>query len=396
MADSNRIKLAFAPETTFNTHPSSSGDWTELRIQSESLKQDLSVASSSEIRSYRDIPALNKTDRSVSGSVSQSLYYDDNATSALIRYAIGSGAWTTEATVTSSGTVATTQATRLFTKAASWTNTPSAGSWVYISDSSNSATNGFHQVASSPTPTSTAFAVNSAIGASEASASLTIVELSEVTNGNDLTTMSIQRDYTDLSSVGEYFTGCAIDGLSLDASGQDTVKFNSDWVGVTAMSDGASESIDNDASTSAEMTSIDGVQWVREGTGAGNVAGVDVLGFGFQIANGIRKQYKLGTFGADGMSVGDFTVTGTMQVYFENATLFDKFLNQTATGLSIAISDEATSQGNAFIFDFPNVRFTDGQRVAGGRNQDIIADLSWQAIYNGSTHTMKVARIASA
>jgi hypothetical protein len=211
------------------------------------------------------------------------------------------------------------------------------------------------------------------------------------------TSHSVERKYTELSNIAEKFSGCAINGFSVDASGQDTVKFSSDWVGVSASSDAdGAESVDNASATTGEMTSINGVQWVREGTGAGSVADMDALGFTFSVSNNIRKQYKLGTLGADGMALGDFVVTGTLQAYFATSALFDKFLNQTATGLAIAISDEATGQGNTYIFDFPNVRFTDGQRVAGGRNQDIIADMSWQAIYDGTSHTMKVAKIASA
>jgi hypothetical protein len=396
MSDSNQILLAFAPETTFNTHPSASGDWTALRVLSESLKQDLSLNSSNEIRGYRDIPALNKTDRAVSGSLNQSLYYDDNATAELMRYAMASAAWSAsgaDTSVVSASACTVSNSTRTIDlDTGSWANTPAVGSWIYVSGAADAITNGLHQVATSGAATLT---TNSALGADEG-ATMTIVELSEITNGNTLTTMSIQRDYSDLSSVGEYFTGCAIDGISLDASGQETVKLTTDVMGVTALSDTASETVDNAASTLAEMTSIDGVQWVREGTGAGNVADLNVLGFTMAITNGTRKQYQLGTFGAAALKQGDFTVTGTMQMLFADSTIMDKFLNQTATGLAIAISDEATAKGNAFVFDMPNVRFTDGARVAGGRNQDIIADMTWQAIYNGSSHTMKISKIASA
>mgnify|MGYP003675066645 CR=1 FL=1 len=393
MADSNRIQLTYAPESTFNTHPSSGGDWTALRVLSETFKADVTVASSNEIRAYRDIPALNQTDKGVSGSLSQSLYYDDNATAQLMRYGLGSGAFTGQTTLVSADATTTVQSARSYT-VSSIDHAPTVGEWIYVSGAANAATNGYHQIA---TVGSNTFTVNSAIGADESGRTMTIVQLGEITNGVTFTSHSVERKYTELSNIAEKFSGCAINGFSVDASGQDTVKFSSDWVGVSATSDAdGAESVDNAAATTGEMTSINGVQWVREGTGAGSVADMDALGFTFSVSNNLRKQYKLGTLGADGMALGDFVVTGTLQAYFATSALFDKFLNQTATGLAIAISDEATGQGNTYIFDFPNVRFTDGQRVAGGRNQDIIADMSWQAIYNGSSHTMKVAKIASA
>ena len=394
MADSNRIQLTYAPESTFNTHPSSGGDWTALRVLSETFKADVTVASSNEIRAYRDIPALNQTDKGVSGSISQSLYYDDNATSLLMQYAMGSGAFAGGEVIISNDNVEITNATRKFvTSSGSPDNAVAVGDWVYIQDASDAASNGIFQIESIVT---NGFTVTTAIGANASGDAVTVTQLNSITNGVTFTSHSIERKYTELSNIAEKFSGCAINGFSVDASGQDTVKFSTDWVGVSADSDSdGAETVDNAAASTGEMTSINGVQWVREGTGAGSVADMDALGFTFSVSNNLRKQYKLGTLGADGMSLGDFVVTGTLQAYFATQALFDKFLNQTATGLSIAISDEATGQGNVYVFDFPNVRFTDGQRVAGGRNQDIIADMSWQAIYSGS-HTMKIAKLPSA
>lgn len=394
MTDSNLVKLAYCEEATFNVHPGN-GTWNELRIHSESLKQDLELASSTEIRGFRDIAALTKTNRSVSGGFNQSLYYDANGANKLFQYALGGGAFSSPTSV-EAGAVAIAQSTRKYT--ATLDHAPAVGEWVYISGAANAASNGYKQV---ETTAAGYFTVNSAIGADEGSPTLAITQLGQMVNRETLTTLSFQRCYTKAAEgIGEHFTGCAIESIDIDASGQDTVKMNTTVIGVTATSDAGVEVVDNAAATTAEMTSINGVQFVREGTGAGAHADMDVLGFTMNISNGIRQQYKLGTFGASGLKHGDFVVTGTLQAYFENSTLFDKFLNQSATALSIAISDEATSEGvgNAYIFDMPNVRFTDGQRVAGGRNQDIIAEMSFQAIYSGEAaaagHTLKIAHHA--
>lgn len=396
MADSNRVQLAYAKETTFNTHPSSGGTWNALRILSETFKADLTLASSNEIRAYRDIPALNQTDKGVSGSISQSLYYDDNATALLMQYAMGSAAFPAASVIISEDATDITASSRQFVLATGNLDASvTVGDWVYIENAAASGNNGLFQVESRVALNG--FTVTTPIAADADDDVITVTIIPAITNGVTFTSHSVERKYTELSNIAEKFSGCAINGFSVDASGQDTVKFSTDWIGVSADSDSdGAETVDNAAASTGEMTSINGVQWVREGTGAGNVADMDALGFTFSVSNNLRKQYKLGTLGADGMALGDFVVTGTLQAYFATQALFDKFLNQTATGLSIAISDEASAQGNTYIFDFPNVRFTDGQRVAGGRNQDIIADMSWQAIYNGSSHTMKVAKIASA
>ena len=119
------------------------------------------------------------------------------------------------------------------------------------------------------------------------------------------------------------------------------------------------------------------------------------------VANNFRDKYQLGTLGATSKNMGDFEVTGTLQLYFADHTEYNRFLNQTATSLSIALSDgsgwyaAAPTLGNGYIFDLPNVRYTDATRVAGGRNQDIICDVSFQGIYNSTdTASLRVAKIA--
>ena len=386
-----------AKESTFNTHPSSGGTWNGIRLLSESLKQDLTLGSSDEIRAYRDIPELNLTDKGVSGSINTNLYYDTKFMDEVFMGALGASSTgfsdSGSSNVVFSGTMAIDQDARRYS--ATLAHQPQVGEWVYITGAANAASNGYHQCASASAGN---FTVNAPIGADEGSVSLVVRTMPEITNYNPtLSSYSIQRDYTSLSNIGEYFTGCVIDGLTIDCTGQDTAKVTTDFVGVSAVSDTSSETIDNAAATNPAMTTINGVQMVREGTGAGNTAGIECLGFTINVSNNNRKRYELGTLGPKSMALGDFVVTGTLQMYFATSTLFDKFLNQTATALCMGISDETTGAStlqNGYVFDFPNVRFTDGQRVAGGRNQDIIADMSWQAIHNGdsSGYTMKIAR----
>ena len=57
--------------------------------------------------------------------------------------------------------------------------------------------------------------------------------------------------------------------------------------------------------------------------------------------------------------------------------MIDKYLNFNDSALAIVFDDV---DGNAYCFDFPKIVYTSAQRVAGGQNQDLIADMSWEAI----------------
>jgi hypothetical protein len=269
--------------------------------------------------------------------------------------------------------------------AGTWDANPVVGQWVYISGAANAASNGFHKVAT--VTGSTSFTVEEALGSGEAAAVLTIKMLPQVKNGSTLDSMTFQREYTDLGTEVAFLTGCVINGMSIDASGTDTVKANFDVLGLTETSASSEEALLYTAGTNPAMTATDGVQFVRE-----NTADITTTSFQFQASNNLRKKYLLGTLGPSDFNEGDFEVTGSMQMYFETATAYDKFLNQTVTSLSIGISGEESTPGGTYIFDFPKVKFTDAQRVAGGRNQDIIADISWQALYDTTEEcTMKIA-----
>lgn len=391
MADSNRTKLSMALEDSFGG--GSTGTNYELRLLSESVKSDLTLATSDEIRSYRDIPELNLTDKGTSGSLNGELSWEAFAREQL-KWSMMSSAWSDSgADVTVADDLAginTTQATKTFFRSSLWSNNPVVGQWLYITGAANAASNGFHKVAT--VTGSNTFTVDEAIGADETSISLTIKMLPQVVNGTSFNSCVIQRQYTDIADANARFLGQAISGFSLDASGTDTVKFNLDITGLSesTLTDASLDAIDTDADpvTYPTMTTSEGVVWVRE-----NAADYACTSFQFQVGNNLRKKYALGTLGALDFNEGDFEVTGSMQAYFEDSTAYDKFLNQTETSLSICISDGTSTKGHAFIFDFPMVKFTDAQRVAGGRNQDIIADISWQALYDADEGiTMRIAR----
>lgn len=396
MADANKTKLAWAPETTFNTDPGNGATFTEVRMKSESFKADLSVASSDEIRSYRDIPSLNLTDRAVSGGIDANLSYD--SFDAFFVSALGSSGWSTSNSFFASGggNVVVDQSEKKYTHASGWANNATAGGWVYLAGFANADSNGFKKVVSC---SSTVLVVEEAIGADEtASSGHSGLNLSYIKNtdpsGSTPDSFTFQRSYTDLSSKCARYTGCVFNGFSIEAGTNATIGINFDIMGAVEVSSSSVHTVDTAANTNTEMTSQDHVQEIRE-----NAVAYSATGFSLNVTNNMRSQYKLGTLGADAIKMGDFEVTGSIQAYFADSTTYDKFLNQTQTSLSLIVSDETTTQGNAYIIDLPAVKFTDGQRVAGGRNQDIIADLSFQAFYDSTASelcSMKIVKVPSA
>ena len=396
MSDTNQIELLIAPESTFATSPGAAGTWGTFRALSESFKPDLNIVPDEEIRNMRGHRHLHWVDKGASGSLNMQSYYDDNATAYLMQWALGSSGWSNssaDTTIVSAAAVSITQSSRQFAKDVGvWTSNQAIGDWVYISGAANSASNGYHKVES--VTGSNTFTVETAIGADESGVTLTIVEMSAITDGTTLTTAWIQRDYNDLSNIGEMLLGMGINGWSWSTEGTETMKQSFDWLGYYAESLTSLESADSSASTNGAMISPKHCDWIREGN---SYAGVACLGASFQVANNLRKRYEQGTFGVKEFKLGDFEVTGTLRAYLADHTLMDKLLNNTESKIAIATRDATTTKGNAFIYDFPKIEYTDGRRVGGGRNQDVIVDLSWRAKYFVTDDcVMKVAKTGSA
>jgi hypothetical protein len=93
MSDSNDVSVYYVAETVYNTTPTNSTDWKEVRFTGESLTATTNREDSGEIRSDRQITSSSKTSRQVSGGFNFELStgtFDD-----LLEATLG-GTWTAD------------------------------------------------------------------------------------------------------------------------------------------------------------------------------------------------------------------------------------------------------------------------------------------------------------
>jgi hypothetical protein len=95
----------------------------------------------------------------------------------------------------------------------------------------------------------------------------------------------------------------------------------------------------------------------------------------FEVNNNLRDQPCIGSLALGGIGIGRTNVSGTIEAYFRDRALFEKYLNFN----TVAVSFRATLGGNSYLFDFPAVKFTSGQVVAGGNDQDVLTSLNFEA-----------------
>ena len=103
----------------------------------------------------------------------------------------------------------------------------------------------------------------------------------------------------------------------------------------------------------------------------------------FSLTNNLRAQAAIGQVGAAGIGYGRREITGTITAYFEDDDLYEEAVSNNASSLSFPISDGT----NTYTVTLPRLKFTSRRAVAGGNNQDILAECQFQALYDAAEQT---------
>jgi len=377
MADTNRTKLAFVAESTFATAVTGS-NLQILRITGESLAQSVGSTQSGEIRSDRQVPSIRHSRIEAAGAINFELSY--GTCDGLLAAARLDSAWASPVTVATAATVSAVASGNKFTGTFT---APTAGEWIKVSGFTTAANNGYFKVVTGST---SEIVVSGGTLVNEADkAGVTIVQGGSIVNGTRLSTFNIERTYEDLDEELALFLGMGINTLSLNVPTEGMVTGSLGFMGSKETSLTASAGTGYDAASTTEpFTALD-VSDLLE-----NQASQSILAFTLNLNNNLRTRLVVGANGVASLGSGRVDLSGTLQAYFQSKTLFDKFLNETATSLALKLADAA---GNAMIFDLPQVKYTSGQRVATGPNGDVVADLGWGAYMDPTESvTFRIAR----
>lgn len=379
MSDSNRTKLSFVEETTWGTTPSSA--LQILRWTSESLKYGLSSSQSSEIRSDRNISELFLNDASVSGGFNFELSYgtyDD-----LIEGALWSD-WAAATTGTGSGYVVNNSSGYLATDTTITLGTGSgtvlAGDIVTFAGDDNK-----YLVKTGLTIPGDIVIYGPGLQASLAdTTAMTIEPRTEIINGVAEHYYTLEREHAD---VTQFFTflGCYVNQFSLSVQAGNPITGSFDFMGKDSArgASTAGTGAATAATTSDIYTGISNVVSLIEG--GSEVTGVVVKGIDFTVNNNTRSISGIGDIGAAEVGVGSCVVTGKIDMLFSNSTIYDKFLNNTASSIILWLNDDDTSdgsKGNGYIVEFPNIKYSDASLNAGGLDSDVPISVNFQALYN--------------
>lgn len=377
LASTSRAALAYIAETVFGTTPGA-GTAKNLRFTGESFSFDLSKETSKEIRADRQISGAVTVDASASGGFNFELQYreyDPFIAAALFNDFTVYGVDGVSAT-TSIASAATTLTASVATSGASDWSTLQRGQWFRLIQPGTLNDGKFFRVSATVAPTITVITLDASTPAAvNATVPASFVQTSRLANGTTQKFFSIERQLDDVTQY-QLYKGMGLSKMnwkfaagSLSTGSFDFMGKNMTRTAVTGLPSAAAASQPFDI-----QNGVRGIGQLWEGTGP--LTGTSVKSLELSIDNGLRSQTALGTLGAVGIGIGTVSVTGTMEAYFADGALLDKFLADTYSALTVGTQDTA---GNGYIVTLPRIQQMSHKIMAGAKDQDIMASISFSA-----------------
>jgi hypothetical protein len=195
------------------------------------------------------------------------------------------------------------------------------------------------------------------------------------------------EDYAADIDQARLFTGVTVNTMSVSLAPNQMVTTTFGLVGKT-MTIGGTEKTQDPASGAAPFDAYSGDLAIGNVGAASAVAIVTALDF--TLTNGFAPTFVIGDDSAPSLEYGRAEVEGTLSAYFEDASLINRFLDETETEIEVSVGDGT----NTMTFTFPRVKINSADVGVDGPTSRIV-NLSFVALYDSTEGTnLKITRSA--
>lgn len=197
----------------------------------------------------------------------------------------------------------------------------------------------------------------------------------ELKIGTTLKSFSIEDYMADIDQA-RLFTGMAVSQASFSIQPNQMVTTTFSMVG-KGMSISGTEKTINAATVNAPFDAYSGAVEIGDQGGALSAL-TAVTSIEFNINNGLNPTFVVGSDETDQLEFGRAVVEGTITAYVEDATLINRFLNETETAFDVSVQDPSS---NEYKFFFPRVKIN-GASTPLQNPQSRIVTLPFVALYD--------------
>lgn len=389
LSSANRTRFAYKLEGVYPTNFGTlitAGNGTQVSLTGESLTYDVKTEASKNLRDDRGITSHTQVGATQSGDVNVEHVYRDFDPfyaavmgSTFVEYGTG-GLSTAMALTLTSTTVGGTSS-----GLDAWSTKLARGDWFSVIPAPGATQvvkNYFRsrafRVHGTTAPTDALITLDPAtpINTALAGASLTgaRVTSSRLVTGGDLTSFNLEVGHIDISVFRKYKgmipgklnwklqPGSMLTG-SITFMGRDMELGTTTSMGTPLV-----------AQPFASSNATRGVFDVFE-AGVSLSTNTYIKSADITFDGSLRVQDAVGVFGAAGIATGTFKIGGTLEVYFTDKVMYEKFLNGQNSSLALPILD---IDGNGYVYVFPNIAYTATKVNATGQDTDNMLSMTFE------------------
>jgi hypothetical protein len=384
LATTSRAQLSYKPEVVPGTAVTGTACYG-LRMIGESFSFAVKKESDKEIRSDRQRTSVTTVSAQSEGGLNVHMQYGeyDQLFEGLMQ-----STWVAAGTngVTASLT-GVTVATGTTAPVITGTGLPllAKGQWFQFSHTlytpTGQAVNTFALFRAHPVTASNATTItcdtNTLFNTVTVASGTALIRSSRITNGVVLKSYTVELQIPDIAiPVFQTYRGMFVSKFSISLASSSLTTANFDFLGFN-MTSGTTTGLN--ATRTASQTydvqnAVTGVGNVWEG--GAPLTSTFIKSITLNIDNTLRGQEAIGNLGLVGVGIGTLMVTGSVEIYFADGSLYNKFLADTFTALSFYTKDV---NNNGYVFTLPRVMLTSGKVDAGGKDADMMASFSFEA-----------------
>lgn len=199
----------------------------------------------------------------------------------------------------------------------------------------------------------------------------------EIRNGTVRKSFSFEKTF-EQGAVDSYlrYRGMVVNTFTLNCEAQQIVTGSFDFMGMGASV--ASVPLSGSNYTPASITPVLSASSDFSALDAGDSPTPSILSVNLNVTNNLRAQPVIGQIDLIGIGAGRFEVTGTLRAYFEDIGLYNRYVEGLESSLAFTVGQ---TTGQKYQFRCPRIKFENGTIVAGGNDEDVIADMTFRALY---------------
>lgn len=383
-ADTNRTSLYFSEETTFNEVPSTP-TMNEIQRTADDFQHAKTTAIPTTIRADRMQEDPVRVGDDANGSFNFEMRHTQYDT--LIAAVIGAASFTT-VSVTRTDISAAASDDSFNTAAGDFVAAGIvAGMWVKVSGFTGAgvtADNGFFKVLTVATLKIT---VDAALVDDAAGESVTITG-KMARNGVANRSFLLEKRFNDIS-IFQQLRGMVPNVLNLEMRTRSILTGSLSFVGAQGLYTGSTVAGSSvSAATNLALDASGSITALYEG---GSLVTSPIFSMTLNVNANAAGRPAIANRYPIGVRLGVLEISGTVEIYFENATLANKFINHTVSSLELRILD---GNSKASYITIPRLFYTEGQTPVRGENQDVFLTMPFRASAGANTYDFQFDSLA--